>query len=359
MWDFVASSDRAIAFALYSSLVAGAMTVLLFMWVVILRIRLLSQERRRKAFIEQWRPLLTRIALAPDGAAEDEEGQPLPDLPRSSLMYFLNEWNVLHDILRGSAGLRLNALARRMDIDRAAWSLLNHGRMSDQLIAIATLGHLGEVGAWDRLLELLESEHTLISLMAAKALINIDAARAIPLVLPLVTRRDDWAAARVSSLLREAGPAATSRPLQQAILDGTPEEATRLIGFLPTVHRSIAGKVVHEMLRRSVDDRVTAVCLRVADSPLELPQVRHLVNHPRWHIRMRAATVLGRIGYKQDKRLLERLLCDTEWWVRYRAAQALTGLPFMDRKELKRIRERLDDRFGRDMMDQVIAERAA
>lgn len=359
MWDFVASSDQAIGFALYSSLVAGAMTVLLFVWVVILRARLLARERRRKAFIARWRPLLTRIALAPASSEEEDDQESVPELPRRSLMDFLNEWNVLHDILRGSAGLRLNALARRMGVDAAAWRLLNHGRLSDQLIAIATLGHLGEVGAWDRLCELLHSDHTLISLMSAKALINIDADRGVPLVLPLVTRREDWAAARVSSLLQEAGPAATSRPLQQAILEGTPEEAAKLIGFLPTVHRSIAGKVVHEMLQRSVDDRVTSVCLRVADSPLELPQVRHLVNHPRWHIRMRAATVLGRIGYRQDKRLLERLLCDTEWWVRYRAAQALTGLPFMDKKELKRIRERLDDAFGRDMMDQVMAERAA
>ncbi|MGD8977111.1 MAG: hypothetical protein PVG91_05850, partial [Gammaproteobacteria bacterium] len=166
MWDFVASSDRAIAFALYSSLVAGVMTMMLFIWVVILRVRLLAQERRRKAFIERWRPLLTRIALAPDAAVGDDEGQPLPELPTASLMYFLNEWNVLHDILRGSAGLRLNALARRMEIDKAAWRLLNHGRLSDQLIAIATLGHLGETGAWDRLLELLHSEHTLISLMS-------------------------------------------------------------------------------------------------------------------------------------------------------------------------------------------------
>jgi hypothetical protein len=359
VWDFVASSDQAVGFALYSSLVAGAMTVSLFVWVVILRLRLLARERRRKAFIAQWRPLLTRIALAPASAEEEYDQESVPELPRRSLMDFLNEWNVLHDILRGSAGLRLNALARRMGVDAAAWRLLNHGRLSDQLIAIATLGHLGEVGAWDRLCKLLHSDHTLISLMSAKALINIDADRGVPLVLPLVTRREDWAAARVSSLLREAGPAATSKPLQQAILEGTPEEAAKLIGFLPTVHRSIAGKVVHEMLQRSVDDRVTSVCLRVADSPLELPQVRHLVNHPRWHIRMRAATVLGRIGYRQDKRLLERLLCDPEWWVRYRAAQALTGLPFMDKKELKRIRERLDDAFGRDMMDQVIAERAA
>ena len=358
MLDFVAGSDRAIVFAIYSSLIAGSMTVLLFLWVVILRSRLLVQQRRHKAFLDQWRPLLTQVALSEDQTGDDRD-LVMPELPKSSLMYFLNEWNVLHDVLRGSAGLRLNTVARQLGVDTAVWKLLNHGRLSDKLIAIATLGHLVESSAWDRIEELLHSHHTLISLMAAKALINIDADRAVPLILPLVTRREDWAAARVSSLLREAGPAATSRPLQQAILDGTPEEAAKLIGFLPTVHRSIAAKVVHEVLQRTVDDRVTSVCLRVADSPLELPQVRHLVNHPRWHIRMRAASVLGRIGYRQDKRLLERLLCDPEWWVRYRAAQALTGLPFIEQKELDRIRQRLDDRYARDMMDQVMAERAA
>ncbi len=359
MWDFAENSDRAIVFAVYASAIAAAVTVLLFLWVVALRWRLLLRRRQHAAFIKLWRPLLTEVALADDDASAMALADDRPEIQANQLMYFLNEWNVLHDILRGSAGLRLNVLARRLGVDKAAWKMLNHGHLSDQLIAIATLGHIGDASAWDKIRELLDSEHTLISLMAARALINIDADRAVPVVLPLVTQREDWAAARVSGLLQEAGPAAVSRPLQQAILDGTPEEAAKLIGFLPTVHRSIAATVVHEMLRRSVDDRVTSVCLRVADSPLELPQVRHLVNHPRWHIRMRAATVLGRIGYRQDKKLLERLLTDPEWWVRYRAAQSLIGLPFITGEELQRIRARVDDDFGRDMMDQVLAERAA
>ena len=172
----------------------------------------------------------------------------------------------------------------------------------------------------------LDVENTLISLMSAKALINIDAERAVPVIIPLITARDDWAAARVASLLREAGPEATSRRLAHAILNGTAEEAEKLIAYLPMVFRSVASDVVHEMLRRTVDDRVTAVCLRVVDSPLELPLIRQLTEHPRWHIRMRAAVALGRMGYWWDKQYLIRLLSDPEWWVRLRTVGSLARI---------------------------------
>ena len=237
--------------------------------------------------------------------------------------------------------------------------MLQRGRLGDKLLAIATLGHLRDVSAWDEIATYVDAANTLISLMAAKALTNIDAERAVPMLIPLITKRTDWAAARVASLLREAGPEATSRRLARAILNGTVEEAERLIQYLPTVYRSIATEVVHEMLRRPVDDRVTAVCLRVVDDPLELPLVRSLTQHPRWHIRMRAAVVLGRMGYRQDKKYLIRLLSDPEWWVRYRSAQSLARLPFLDRAQLVRIRQSVDDPFGRDMLDQVLAEGTA
>jgi hypothetical protein len=354
---FVTNSDPLVAFAVGSSVVAGAATVVLFGWVVFLRWRLIASRRREADFIARWREPLARVALTcGDGDAPTDIGMPV--LEPSDRNFFLHEWNVIHDCLRGEATIGLNRLGFELEIDRIAWRMLHRGRLGEKLLAIATLGHLRDVEAWDAIAAHLNADNTLISLMAAKALTNIDAERAVPMIIPLITARNDWAAARVASLLREAGPEATSRRLARAILNGTLDEAEILIQYLPTVYRSVATDVVHEMLRRPVDDRVTAVCLRVVDNPLELPLVRSLTRHPRWHIRMRAAVVLGRMGYRQDKKYLIRLLSDTEWWVRYRSAQALSRLPFVGRAQLLRIRNSIDDRFGRDMLDQVLAEAA-
>jgi hypothetical protein len=43
--------------------------------------------------------------------------------------------------------------------------------------------------------------------------------------------------------------------------------------------------------------------------------------------------------------------------VRYRAAQALIGMPFFSIAEVELLRNNLSDRFARDMLGQVLAER--
>ena len=55
---------------------------------------------------------------------------------------------------------------------------------------------------------------------------------------------------------------------------------------------------------------------------------------------------------------LRAALSDPEWWVRYRAAQALMSLPFLSEAELDELRHG-DDRYAADMMAQVAAEKEA
>ena len=53
------------------------------------------------------------------------------------------------------------------------------------------------------------------------------------------------------------------------------------------------------------------------------------------------------------------MLSDPEWWVRYRAAQALLAMPFVTLAEVARTRDAMGDEFARDILDHVMAERAA
>ena len=71
---------------------------------------------------------------------------------------------------------------------------------------------------------------------------------------------------------------------------------------------------------------------------------------------MQSAKVLGRLGEREHVGLLESLLQDREWWVRYRAAQALVGLPFLGPNALREIQRRQTDRYAVDILDQAFAE---
>lgn len=351
MLGSLASSEPIVRAALLSGQFAVLATAVLLGYAFVLRASLTIRNRRHAAFISIWRPILAEIVS--DTGLEE---QSLPILKKRDLEFFLHEWNVTHDSVRGTAENRLNALARQLGIDEQVWKMLDRHQIRFKLVATATLGHLGEVRAWDRLSELLESSNTLLSLLAASALVQIDAERALPLVIPHMADREDWPPARVATILRRAGPDAVSEPLAAAILEATPEKANRLLGYLETCHLAVADELTHRLLKYSDDDYIITALLRSLDNPRELPIVRRLISHERWHIRMLAAVVLGRIGEPEDQAALIELLSDQAWWVRYRAAQTLAHLPFMSIRQLREVQAAQSDRYARDILDQVIAE---
>jgi HEAT repeat protein len=74
---------------------------------------------------------------------------------------------------------------------------------------------------------------------------------------------------------------------------------------------------------------------------------------------VQAASALGRIGADEDRALLIKMTGDSNWWVRYRAAQALANMPSVGISELKALAQNATDRFAANILAQVIAEREA
>ncbi|HYG13158.1 MAG TPA: hypothetical protein VD885_03330, partial [Methylophilaceae bacterium] len=68
--------------------------------------------------------------------------------------------------------------------------------------------------------------------------------------------------------------------------------------------------------------------------------------------------VLRRLGTREDLPSLLQLLCAPEWWVRYRAAQAITAAPYLGKDELGQLQATQADRYARDILQQVAAERS-
>lgn len=356
MSGFAATSELLLRIALLTGLGAVSIALLVFLGVLGLRARLMMTQRRRAAFNARWRPALARVAI--DGG-QQLAGAVLPTLASRDRRLFLVEWNILHDLLRGDSKQWLNALARQLGIDRYVWRLLHGRHLADRLLAAATLGHLRDISGWDALLEMLGSDNTLVSLVSARALISIDPVAALPLVLPVIQDREDWSTPRVADLFMEAGPEAVSAPLEAAIVSCPPEQVPKLIAVLPEVALPVSERIVSRLLREPTDDRIKSICLRILGNPRDLPVVRELATHSRWHVRMNAAVVLGRMGLPQDCDMLVLMLSDPEWWVRYRAAQALLAMPFVTREEVVRIRDTMGDEFARDILDHAMAEHPA
>jgi HEAT repeat protein len=354
-----------LAYGDYSSLVvtiafwfaSGVVATVLFLmaYIVVLRVLTMLRIRRHHAFMRAWREHLTR--------AMHQRPASLPRLSRRDRFSCLLLWNEMIEQYRSdpAATTRLRELLRSTDLDVVAERMLGRGGMRGRLIAAVTLGNLKGEQTWLQLEHFARSDHSLLALVAARSLMQINPRKAVSIFASLAARREDWPAASVAAVLKETGPGVVSEPVALAILGAALPEKQRLLPYLETCERETALVVAREALAAAEDDKIVTMCLRVIgyfrsieDHGLALKYASHL----RWHVRARAAWCLGRLAVPGDERVLSGLLADEQWWVRYRAAQALAAMPGIDTGDLLRLRGEQSDRYGRDILNQVIAERA-
>lgn len=349
--DSNTGSELVVTIAWRSAEIAALASALMLAISLIVRARLRREERLRNAVIAIWRPLLARTAL--------EEGEPpaLPKPRRRELPHLMEEWNAIHDSLKGESVQRLNALAPRFGFDVAARRGLRSGSVSDRILAIRTLGNLHDVSAWKELQQQLVSDNALVSFYAAAALVSIDAPRAMPGIMRELSERESWPAEAMARLLTDAGAEIAREPIRALMLSLAPDKVPPLLPWLSHVDAVLGSEVAVELLRRNPEHvGIVSAALPVVQEPGLLPELARYAESASAQVREHAAEAFGRLGGLEQEALLVRLLGDRVWWVRYRAAQGLLKLTGMTRTRLDAIRDELADPYARDMLVQVRAE---
>ncbi|MEW6329869.1 MAG: HEAT repeat domain-containing protein [Pseudomonadota bacterium] len=347
-------SALVLTIAYWVSVAVVVLVVFLMSYILVLRAVLLLRERRYRELVALWRPILLNSG--------EHDLDRLPAVKPADRHSFLILWNMLREEKDADPEIRdwMNRVAVAVGIDRFARQLLEKRGVRKKLLAVVTLGQLRDKSRWDVLCQMAVSEHVLLSLAAMQAIARIDPAAATPLLVRMVMSRPGWPAAKVASMLKDIGPDLVSEPLTAAILAAPDEEKQRLIPFLETCSDATALTAVRRILKEPHDDKVIGPCLSVLGKfrdKQDLKLVRQYLSHPRWHVRAHAATCLGKTGMKEDEEQLVALLNDAEWWVRYRAAQAIVNMPFSSVERIHELMGALKDRYARDILTQAVAEK--
>ena len=349
--DSNTGSELIVTIAWRSAEIAALASALMLTIALIVRRYLRSQEQLQARVIAEWRPLLTRITL------EDDEIPVMPALPARRLPYLMEEWNALHDAVRGNSSVRLNEVAQILGFDVAARRMMHSRQIARRILAIRTLGHLRDETSWRNLQEPLASANALVSFYAAAALVQIDPQRAMPGIMLQLAERESWPGEAMARLLVDAGADVARGPIRELMLSLAPDKIPRLLPWLAHVDAMLTSELAIEMLRRhsSHAEVVAAALLNILD-PKVLPELARFADSPNADVRKNLAQACGRLGGLGEVELLVWLLGDTVWWVRYRAGQALLNLKDMTETRLEEVRASLGDRFARDMLEQVRAE---
>lgn len=341
----------AIGWAYWLGLGGTALTLLQLLYILLLRGWLWLMERRRQRLWQLWRPLCMNAAggLAPS--------VPPLYLSNSNWLPFFQLWH--HYLLNvgGEAPDNLQRLGRSMGLHHIVIKILNRAPSDRELIAATVAaGWLRDMRAWEPLLQRLHDEDPARSFFAARALTRIDTRSALREVIPLLAARPDWPRHLVAGLLLEAGPVMVSPPLLNAILNTSQEQVTALVRYLSFADDSTINIVLQRYMFKGQNHELLCACLKAARSPKVLSLVRNCLCDAHWEVRVEAANALCRLGDGSDVASLQPLLSDQQWWVRYRAAQAIGELLHRDKAQMTLIHQAQTDRYAADMLMQVMAE---
>lgn len=349
---FHSGYDAIVIAAFWLTLSVLLASVVLFFYALGYRLRSVLNGRRRLAVQQRWRDVFSAAALS----KTESRDIALPQFERIEQADLFHEWNLARETVRGDAGDNLNIIAGRMGLPGIARELMSSGHLQSRLMGMQTLGNVRDAASWEPVEKLLVHANTALSVTAASAMVNIDAPRAIERLMPMISQRRDWPRTRVSNFLRRAGSDVISEPLFRAIRGSKPLDIVYYLQFAELAESTVIDAIAEDLIRTSNDPAVLAGALRLISGHSGVPRIVALVHHDVWYVRMHAAKVLGRVGQPEHLGLLETLLTDTEWWVRYRAAQAISSLPFVGPNRLRQIKNRQRDKYASDMLGQVLAE---
>lgn len=354
---WITDSERIVSAAYWTAIICFIVAALLILLVILLRVSWLDEQRRKKRFIKKWRPLL-------EASAQGNIPRKFPFLYRADRLYFLEYWNYLQDTADVSRRDNLNKAARQLKMDNVAKKLLHSRYLWRQLLAITTLGHLREDSAWDDLLELSRSEDPVVSLTAARAIVQLRPTEAIGSIVPRIASHGGWAPARIASLLSDAGDGNVCGPLTEALSTAKNEQKVRLIHYVGVTNCPSAQQQVRQLLADHAQDKdikgeesIITASLGILKDPADAPLVRPFLGHPNWHIRIHAINAIGRIGGEEDVKRLMILLKDEHWWVRYRSAQALANMPSFSVAGVERLLNEQPEPATQDILRHVLAEK--
>lgn len=342
------SSEPALRVALAIGLAALATTLALVLQVGAMRMALRRRDAASTATRARWRPLLLRCAL----------GEPvsLPKLAAKERLVFLLLWNQVADSLRGPSHDLLRRVIVQLDLQVLARRWLLARSAQRQLLGVLTLGHMGDSVDWSSLQQRLSDPRTYMSIAAVRALLQVDASRAVDLVLDEVERRPDWPVSRLAGLLREAGAEHVFEPLLGRLLRARVAPTPQLVRLVAAVDSVRASAAMVYLMQHSDDPELLSMCLQHVQTQAGLLRARELARHPLWWVRVQAAAALGRLGNQDDHMLLVVLMSDPNWWVRYRAAGAFVRMPGLTPGAITALGDGLVDAYARDILRQALAE---
>ncbi|MBC53733.1 MAG: hypothetical protein CMQ34_15355 [Gammaproteobacteria bacterium] len=312
-------------------LATGVLAVSAMLIFLVLVIRRALDERAAK-HNEAVRRLIQQILfryMADDSVADQSDLDNLLSFRRRDKPVLRKLAIDLFHLVRGKERERLTQLLKRIGFRRECIKDLRNGSARQRQLAAAALQMFADVKSRTALLKALDDRDPETRVAAADSLLVIDA---LPDLDVLMEKLDHSVTAR-------------SRDVRTLFRDIARRSPAYLIALAEQKHLGLTEKLlIADAMVDARDYHVLPVLLGYArhdDAELRAAALRALsaLQHPAaadvvsrglrdmsWQVRAVAAKAAGRIGLQECLSPLNFLIDDRNWWVRFRAAEALCKL---------------------------------
>ncbi|GEM_PF-4504772 len=357
-------------------LVFSLLIVAFLLVVVFLRLTNLFQEKKYIRLEQDWD---RRFLLYLDG---DLELETMPRVEKSELLYWERYLYGYLKNIRGRERELIGELSRHTGLTAHLLHLLQRGTRWEKARSARFLGTLGEKRAIKYLRRNLQNRDYVVSLAAARGLAAIGdwdsfheiirvllqsyytyeavseilvdfGEQSCPLVHQLLKNNVLVSAYRQAPLFQTGHEARASqsqfdnalqlRIRRESELDiEKPEVLCLYIDFLAYFNYLPADRTIQKIMELSDIEEVTIRCLKALEriaSPETATSLVLFLQHENWIVRSQSAKALGSVNPEAYLDELHHLLSDQNWWVRFRAGEALLKAGSQGLERLKQLTE--------------------
>jgi hypothetical protein len=347
-----ALSSEALAIAYWVEAILALLALATFLSIFLLRIRTDRHKKAVAAAHAQAQACLTRWL--------DNEPYRCKPTSRIGVRELLKVWLYRTSLVEGPHKRTLIIHGKAAGLRRHVKHLLRSGKVPDELLALKAAALLKEPRLVKSMLPLLDSKNNVVSIFAAEAIALSSSSHAVQTVLPRILQQNAWSEKKVVEILKAIvgdSPAITEYMVSQVLTPPSDAKAQAYVAkFLGSQPFELRAPYLSRLLRKATDDKVLSACLDGLREPASVELARQYLTHPRWHVRVHAIQAIGKLGSAQDEPALIKRLSDEQWWVRYRAAQALVSMPGTSGRTLLDLYAKLTDPYARDMLKHAASE---
>jgi hypothetical protein len=327
----------------------GTLIMVGLMVLILLMLRWIRWHKtpRLAAFEMAWLPHLMACALG--------DTVVVTPLKRWQRWPFMKIWLRAQMSLKGTSQERLAAFGRAMGCSSMALQRARSPYLSERMMGILALGFLGETQHVKLLLERLSEGGAQQPVYAGRALLQIDAHAHVDAVATALLANSGLDMSLASVVLKPFRPQISKILLSKSPQPGEP----RALPWLRLVHAlqvQVPMAILIPFLQQDEDIECLISAIRLMQGEQGGAALAAQALHADWQVRAQVARALGLIGAHDEIPILAKLLTDAQWWVRYRAAQALLKIPGMRADQLMALAQNTQDRYALSMAQAVIAE---